>query len=188
MFYSIVRRIAALGIAAAALTACNADRSVVPPDQPTSRVSALTPASAAVQLYRDAATVPFSFVVYAGCANAGQGEVLQVSGELQYEGHWTTSQDGQRTHHALVERFTGVGIGWDTGESYDVAMREHSQGNITDGTDGIQDAGEDLEREQLTLTSRTTGLVIEITLTSKFVQTPNGDYVLDGWDAKSRCR
>ena len=188
MFHGIVRRVAALGIAAAALTACDSDRSVAPLNQASSRVSALSPATAAPQAYRDAGTVPYSFVVYAGCANGGQGEVLQVSGELQYKGHWTTSQDGQRTHHSVIERFTGVGIGWDTGEAYDVAMREHSQGNITDGADGIQDAGEDLDRTQLTLTSRTTGLVIDITLTGRFVETPNGEFVRDGWEAKARCR
>lgn len=188
MFHRIVRRIAALGVAAAAVTACDSARSVAPRNQQPPRVSAMTPASAAPQLYRDEATVPYSFVVYAGCANGGQGEVLQVAGELQYKGHWTTSQDGQRTHHALIERFTGVGVGWDTGEAYDVAMREHAQGNITDGTDGVQDAGEDLERTQFTLTGRATGLVIDITLTGRFVETPNGDFVLDGWTAKARCR
>ena len=153
MLHSIVRRIAALGIAAAAITACSSDRSFAPAKQSAACVSSLRPASAAPQLYREAGNVPFSFVVYAGCANGGQGEVLQVSGDLQYKGQWTTSQDGQRTHHTLIERFTGSAVGWDTGEAYDVAMREHSQGNITDGTDGIQDAGEELDRTQLSLTS-----------------------------------
>jgi hypothetical protein len=85
-------------------------------------------------------------------------------------------------------RFVGSAIGSDTNEEYDIATRELSQGNIAEGTDGILDSGEELQRAQLRLTSRATGAVIDIVLTMHFVETPTGEYVHDGWDARERCR
>jgi hypothetical protein len=188
MFPSILRRIAPLAIAVAALTACQPDLPVAPAGAVTAQLSALSATPTRAQISRADATVPFSFVVYTSCANNGNGEVLQANGELQYRGQWSTINDGQRHHDVVVERFVGSATGWETGETYDIATREHTQGNIAEGTDGIQDSGEDLTRIQMRLTSRATGLVIDIVLTSHFVETPNGDWVLDGWDAKSHCR
>ncbi|HKW45902.1 MAG TPA: hypothetical protein VJN70_00595 [Gemmatimonadaceae bacterium] len=188
MSHSILRQIASLAVAAATLAACKPDSPVAPFSRSTARVPSMSPTTFQRQMYREEATVPFSFVVYASCVNGGQGEVLQVNGDLQYKGHWITTNDGQRTHHALIEQFTGSAIGWDTGETYDVATREHSQGNIDYGTDGVLDSGEDFQRLQLSLTSRATGLLINIVLTGRFVETPNGDFVMDGWDARERCK
>ena len=187
MLNSILRRIAPLAIGLSALTACSSDAPLAPRSEPAARASALKTAPS-LDMSREQATVPFSFVVYTSCANGGQGEVLSANGQLQYQGHWSTSNDGQRHHSALVERFVGAAIGWETGEQYDIATREHSQSNIDEGTDGIQDSGEELQRTQLRLTSRTSGAVIDIVLTSHFVETPTGEFVLDGWDARSRCR
>lgn len=188
MFYGTLGRIVALAIAAATITACTADAPLAPRSEATARISKLAPITSVPQMYRDEATVPFSFVVYASCANAGQGEVLQASGELQYKGRWATSNDGQRHHHVVISRFTGSATGWESGEAYDVITRDLSQGNIAEGTDGIQDSGEELDRVQLRLTSRVTGAVIDIILTGRFVETAGGEFVLDGWDAKTGCR
>jgi len=71
---------------------------------------------------------------------------------------------------------------------YDAETHELSQDNTAEGTDGILDSGEQLQRVQLRLTSRATGAVIDIVLTMHFVETPNGEYVLGDWEGTSRCR
>src|SRR5262245_19937224 len=188
MFHNIVRRVAPLAIAVAALTACTVDSPLVPQRQSFASASTSSQTPSLDRMYRDEATVPFTFVLYAPCANAEQGEVLSASGQLQYQGHWTTSADGQRHHYALVERFIGTAIGGDTGDLYDIATREHSQGNTNDGTDGIQDSGEELQRVQMSLTNRATGVGMDITLVGRFVETGDGRWVFDDWTGKSRCR
>ena len=187
MLHRLFRRIAPLALAAAALAACTPDAPLAPLSDAPARVATFTPTASRAQISRERATVPFSFVVYASCANGGEGEVLQANGELEYSGRWFMSNDGQRHHGALVERFTGSAVGWDTGEAYDVTSREHSQDNISEGGDGIPDSGEQLERIQLRLTNRATGAVIDIVLSIHSVETPAGEWVRDGWEARTRC-
>jgi hypothetical protein len=177
---------ATLMIALATLAGCDAEP-LGPRSESPVRASAVTSAASANTIDRDAATVPFSFVVFASCANAGQGEVLQVSGELQYTGHWITTTQGQRQHYFLISTFTGSAVGWDSGEVYDVVTREISQGNNAYGNDGILDSGEELQRIRLRLTSRETGAAFELVLVGRVVQTPTGAFVLDGWDGTARC-
>ena len=181
-----LQQAATLVVALLTLAACDAQPTAPAAESPVVASAVTTTASANI-IYRDEATVPFSFVVYAPCANSGEGEVLQVSGDLEYRGHWITTTQGQRNHYLFVASFTGSAYGWETGEEYDVATREISQGNSTDGTDGIIDSGEELQRTRLLLTSRTTGAVFTIVLVGRFVQTPTGEYVLDGWDGTARC-
>ena len=69
--------------------------------------SAVSASASANTIDHSEATVPFSFVVFASCANGGEGEVLQVGGELQYKGHWITTTRGQRQHYVTVASFTG---------------------------------------------------------------------------------
>jgi hypothetical protein len=185
LLHDILRRVAPIAIAVAALSACNSDAPLAPERAPLARASATTPS---LEKSQEQATVPFSFVQYASCANGGQGELLWANGELSYRGQWATSNDGQRHHTVVNLRFVGSAIGTDTGEEYDVVTRELSQGNIAEGTDGILDSGEELQRTQLRLTSRATGAVIDIVLTMHFVETPTGEYVQDEWDARTRCR
>jgi hypothetical protein len=186
MLHLNLRYAATLVIAAATLAACDAEP-IAPHTQTLVRTSAVTTTASANTISRDDATVPFSFVVFAACANGGQGEVLQVNGNLQYKGHWITTTQGQRQHYVLVASFTGSGIGWDSGEEYDVVTREISQGNTAYGTDGIPDSGEELQRIALRLTSRETGATFDVVLVGRFVQTPTGEFVLDGWEARTRC-
>lgn len=190
MFHSILRRIAPLTIAAAAaiLTACSSEPTLAPQSAASAQVSALTPVARQNWISRQEGTVPFSFVVWAPCANGGEGEVLQANGELQYKGQWLTSQNDQRTHSNVISSFTGTATGWSTNDVYDVVTKEHVQGNITDGTDGILDSGEQLERIQLRLTNRATGAVMDIVLTGRFVQTATGEYVQSGFEGTARCR
>lgn len=182
----ILQRATTLVIGLVTLAACDAEP-LAPHADSAARASVVAVTTSANTIYRDDATVPFSFVVFTSCANGGQGEVLQVSGELQYAGHWITSTQGQRNHYFTVASFTGSAIGWDSGEAYDVVTRELTQGNTAYGTDGIVDSGEELQRIRLRLTSRATGAAIEIVLAGRFVQTPTGEFVLDGWDATTRC-
>jgi hypothetical protein len=149
--------------------------------------SAVSASASANTIDHSEATVPFSFVVFASCANGGEGEVLQVGGELQYKGHWITTTRGQRQHYVTVASFTGSAVGWDSGEAYDVVTREFSQGNSAYGNDGIFDSGEELQRTRLRMTSRVTGAVFEVVLAGRFVLTPTGAVVLDEWDATTRC-
>lgn len=175
-----------LAIALATLAGCDAEPLGPRAESPV-RASAATSTASANTIDRDEATVPFSFVVYASCANGGQGEVLQVSGELQYRGHWITTTQGERQHDVVIANFTGSAIGWDTGDVYDVVTREVSQSNNAYGNDGILDSGEELQRIQLRLTSRETGAVFDLVLVGRVVQTPTGEFVLDGWDGTARC-
>lgn len=173
-------------IALATLAACDAEPLAPRAESPVRASDFITTASGNV-ISRDDATVPFSFVQYTSCANGGQGEVLQVSGELQYTGHWITTTQGQRQHNVTIASFTGSAIGWESGEAYDVLTREVSQSNSDYGTDGILDSTEELQRIRLSLTSRATGATFEIVLVGRFVQTPAGAFVLDGWEATTRC-
>jgi len=186
LLHDMLRRLAPIAIAVAALSACNSDAPLAPELAPIARASATT--ASLDQKSREQATVPFSFVLYASCANGGQGEVLSATGELSYRGQWSTIKDGERHHSVVALRFVGLATGSDTGEEYDIVTRELSQDNIAEGTDGILDSGEQLQRTQLRLTSRATGAVIDIVLTMHFVETPTGEYVHDGWDARARCR
>ena len=186
MLKATLQYAATLVIALGTLAACDAEP-LVPRTESPVPAAAVTTAGSANTIYRDAATVPFSFGQYASCANGGLGEVLQVSGELQYTGHWITTTDGQRQHNFMLASFTGSAIGWDSGEAYDVVTRELSQVNNAYGTDGILDSGEELQRIALHATSRTTGTAFEVVLVGRFVQTPTGEFVLDGWDATTRC-
>ena len=179
-------RLALLVTALATLTACDAELAAPDPAAPAS-AAALAAGVAANTVHREENTVPFSFVVFASCANGGEGEVLQAHGELHYRGHWVTSDQGQRNHYVVVSRFLGTAVGWDSGEVYDIARRDLTQGNIDYGSDGIPDSGEELQRIRLQLTSRDTGATIDVVLVGRFVQTPAGEYVLDGWDGTARC-
>ena len=182
MFKTILQRAATFVIALASLAACDAAPLTAP------QASALPGEAAATTISRDAATVPYSFVVFASCVNGGDGEVLQVSGQLEYEGHWiTTTTHGERRHFITRASFTGLGTGWDSGDEYDVVSREFWQGNTDYGSDGIPDKSEDLQRLRLRATNRATGGVFEVVLVGRFVQTATGEFVLDGWEARARC-
>ena len=186
MLQATLRRAATLGIALATLTACDAAPLAPHADSPA-LLPAIVAAGSASTVYRDEGTVPFTFVVYASCANGGQGEVLQAIGALQYKGHSIISTNGQRTHYFALANFTGSAVGWDSGETYDIASREITQGNTDYGTDGNLDSMEEMQRFRLELTSRTTGAVIQVVLVGRYVQTATGEFVLDGWDGSSRC-
>jgi hypothetical protein len=173
-------------VALAKLAGCDA-QPLGPRVEPLARVSVVPSGASANTISRDEATVPFSFVVYASCANAGQGEVLQVSGQLQYTGHWITTTQGQRQHNVVIASFTGSAVGWETGDAYDVVTREVSQVNDAYGNDGILDSGEELQRVRLRLTSRETGATFDLVIVGRVVQTPTGEFVLDGWDGTARC-
>jgi len=186
MLQATLRRTATLVIALATLTACDAEPLAPHAESPT-RVSAVTAPGSANMIYRDEATVPFSFVVYVSCANGGQGEVLWASGEFHYRIHVITSTSGQRLHYAEVATFTGSAVGEESGEAYDVTTRELTAGNTAYGTDGILDSGEEQQRMLLDLTSRATGAVIQLVRVGRWVQTATGEFVVDGWDGPARC-
>jgi hypothetical protein len=173
-------------IALATLTACGSD-STGPRVEPPTEDSLITASVSSNAIDRENATVPYSFVVFASCANGGQGEVLQVSGEMRYSGHWLTSAEGRRVHSVVISSFTGSAVGWESGDVYDVETREIAQSNSNYGTDGIQDSGEDLQRIALSLTNRASGAIIAIVLVGRFVQTATGEFVLSGWDGTTRC-
>jgi hypothetical protein len=179
------RRATTLVVALAALAGCGAEPSAPHVTTPAAPVSV---PGVTNTLYRDDAPVPFSFVVYASCANGGQGEVLWASGALLSRGHWNTSASGERLHYADVATFTGSAVGEVSGETYDVATRELREGNAAYGTDGILDSGEERQHIRLELTSRATGAVIRVDLVGRYVQTATGEFVIDGWDATERCR
>lgn len=186
MFTRTLRYAATTIVALASLAAC-ADSPIAPVSPSAASIAGAAPNASNNVITRDAQTVQSSFVVYASCANGGQGEVLQVNGTLEYRGHWITTNNGRRQHNVNVSRFTGVATGWETGDVYDVAQRDKLQSNIDYGDDGIQDSGEQLERIRTRLTSRATGAVYDITLLGRFVETPNGDFVLNGWTGWARC-
>jgi hypothetical protein len=192
MFANTARRAAALTIAMTALTAlaaCDATPSG-PRSDALARPSAFAaPGSVAASAtpVRQGATVPFNFVQYASCANGGAGEVLGAVGQLTWQGTQVLSA-GERNHVAFISRFTGTAIGEESGETYDVQSRELYQGSLAYGDDGILDSGQQLQRIQLRFTSRATGMVIDIVLDVHFVETPTGQYVLDGWNGTARCR
>jgi hypothetical protein len=141
MLQITTRRATTLMIALAALSACDSD-STGPRVEAPVEASLIKASIQANAIDRGDATVPYSFVVFASCANGGEGEVLQVSGEMRYSGHWLTSKDGQRAHSVVVSSFTGSAVGWESGEVYDVETREIVQSNSDYGTDGIPDSGE----------------------------------------------
>ena len=186
MLQATLQRAAALVIALATLAGCDAEP-LAPHVATPALVPATTAASSTNMIYRNEATVPFVFVVYASCANGGRGEVLWASGELHYRVHTITSTSGQRLHYAEVATFTGSAVGEESGEAYDVATRELRAGNTDYGTDGILDSGEEQQRLRLALTSRVTGAVIQVVLVGRWVQTAIGEFVVDGWDGPARC-
>jgi hypothetical protein len=177
MIKPILQRTAAFVIGLITLAAC--DGEPVAPLRSSARTQNI--------IYRDAKTVPFSFVVYASCVNGGEGEVLQVNGDLTYSGHWITNTEGEQQHNAERATFAGTGTGWDTGDVYDVVTREFTQSNTAYGPDGIPDNGEQLRRVRLRAVQRVTGAVFELVLEGRFVQAANGEFVLSGWDGKARC-
>jgi len=183
------RSAAALTIALATLAACDAaptgprSETLAPPSALAGAGSVAT----SVTPVREGATVPFTFVQYASCANGGVGEVLQADGQLTYEGTRLVTV-GERYHYEFILSFTGTATGWDSGETYDIASREVDHGGMVYGDDGILDSGDLLQRVQLRLTSRTTGMVIDIVLAAHFVQAPTGEYVLDRSEGTARCR
>ena len=184
MLQATLRRAAALVIALATLAGCDAQ-----PLAPHAATPALGPAATAARspnIYRYDATVPFAFDVHSSCANGGQGEELGATGELHYRGHWITSASGQQAHYAEVVAFTGSAVGEESGEVYDIATRELSEGNIDYGTDGPH-PGEERQRMRLELTSRATGAVIRMVLEGRYVQTGTGEFVIYGSDATERC-
>ena len=189
MLGNTARRVAALTITLTVLAACEATPTG-PSSETLARPSAFaarSSAAASATPVRDGDTVPINFVQYASCANGGAGEVLGATGQLTYQGTRVTTV-GDRNHSAYIVRFTGTAIGEESGETYDVQTREHYQGSLAYGDDGILDSGQDLQRLQLRFTSRTTGMVIDIVLDVHFVETPTGQYVLDDWEGTARCR
>ena len=187
MFDITIKTIAALAMVAA-LSACDATPSAPIANAPLSAATTAASASASANIIsRDEATVPHNFVVYASCANGGQGEVLGAQGTLQYKGHWITTAKGTRQHNVINMSFTGTATGEDTGDVYDITTKEFSQTNISYGTDGIQDSGEELQRIRIQLRSRATGALIVIDLTGRFVQAANGEFILSGWTGTARC-
>jgi hypothetical protein len=187
MFDRTFRHAAALVFALASLTACDATPFAPQTAAPVRAASSVTTTPSGNIVTRDQKTVPYNFVVYTPCANAGQGEVVGVTGTLSYTGHWVTTTQGQRQHNMTISSFVGVGTGEDTGEQYDVLQRDLYQTNTDYGTDGIVDSEEQLQRFQLRLTSRLTGAVHNITIVGRFVQTATGEYVIEGWNGTARC-
>jgi len=189
MLGNTARRAAALTIALTLLAACDSMPTGPGFDTParTSTLTAAGSAAASAAPWREIATVPFTFGVYAPCANGGAGDVLSASGQLAYQGTRVVTAD-ERNHYAFLVKFTGTAIAESSGETYDIQSREVDQGSLAYGDDGILDSGEDFQRVQLRLTSRTTGEVIDIVLDVHFVETPTGEYVLGGWEGKARCR
>jgi len=184
MFQTTLQRAAALVVVLLTLAACDA-QPTAPSADSAMRASAVS--SNASSVYRTSGTLPTSFVVYASCANAGTGEVLQVSAQVEFWGQWVTNPRGERVHHVFNASYTGSAVGWDSGETYDVVSREFSQGTIDYGNDGIPDSGNEKQRVRVELTSRATGAVINIVLTSRFVQAATGEFVVDVSDATIRC-
>ena len=185
MLGNIARSAAALTIALSLLAACDAA-----PTDPVARAATLTAAgtaAASATPWREAATVPFTFGLYAPCANGGAGDVVDATGQLTYQGTRVVTA-GERNHYALLLSFTGTATAWESGETYDAQSREVDQGSMAYGDDGILDSGEDFQRLQVRLTGRTTGEVIDIVLHVHFVETPTGQYVLGDWEGTSRCR
>ena len=184
MLQATLRRAATLVIALATLAGCDAQ-----PLAPHAANPALVPATTAASstdVFRNEATVPFAFDVYSSCANGGQGEELGATGELRYRNHWIYSTSGQRVHYAEVATFTGSAVGEESGEVYDIATRELSEGNFADGTDGPHSA-EERQRMRLELTSRTSGAVIRVVLEGRYVETAMGEFVIYGADETERC-
>jgi hypothetical protein len=186
MFTTTFRRAATVMVALAALAACD-NSPVGPVAESIDRAASVSTPSGNI-ISHQSGTSPFSFVLYASCANGGQGEVLGAHGTLEFKGQFVTTSGGQRQHNAVVTRFTGVATGWDSGDVYDVVQRENIQSNIDYGSDGIPDSGEQGERVQVRLTNRATGGVIDVVLVGRFVQSANGEYVLSGWQGTARCR
>lgn len=186
MFKTTLRFAASITVALASLAAC--DAAPVAPVAPVTVVATTSASGNAANTYRIDATVPHSFVQYSGCANAGVGELLQVAGQLAFSGHWVTNSKGQRQHAITHANFSGVGTGWDTGDTYDFVTREFSQVNTNYGADGIQDSGEELDRIRLYATNRATRAGFEIQLIGRFLQTPTGEFKFDGWTGSERCK
>jgi hypothetical protein len=189
MLGNTARNAAALTIALALLAACDTSPSG-PGFETPARASTLTAAgsaSAAAAPFREIATVPFTFGLYAPCANGGAGEVVDATGQLTYQGTRVVTV-GDRNHYAFLVTFTGTATGSESGETYDAQSREVDQGSMAYGDDGILDSGEDFQRLQVRLTGRTTGEVIDIVLDVHFVETPTGQYVLGDWEGTARCR
>ena len=183
------RNAAALTIALTLLAACDAVPTG-PGSETLAQASALTSAGSAAASaapFREIATVPFTFGLYAPCANGGAGDVVYATGQLTYQGTRVVTA-GARNHYAFLVRFTGTAIAETSGETYDAQSREVDQGSMAYGDDGILDSGEDFQRLQVRLTGRTTGEVIDIVLDVHFVETPTGQYVLGDWEGKARCR
>ena len=185
MFDRAFRHAATLVLALATLAACDSTP-LAPRLAPPARVSANLSTPSGNIISRSGATVPFSFGMYVPCANAGQGDVMQVDGTLQYAGHWISIGE-QRQHNVVLTQFTGTATAWESGETYDALQREVSQSNIAYGNDGIPDSGEELQRIKVRLTNRASGAVFDVTLVGRFVQTATGEFVLSGWDGTARC-
>ena len=182
------RTVAALTITLATL-ACDAAPSA-PGAHSGARPSALAASGAAatsVIPVRQGATVPYTFGLYLPCANGGQGDWVDIDGQLTFQGTYLQTVN-DRAHHQLIQTFTGTATSEVTGETYDVRSREVDQGSQTYGDDGILDSGQDFQRLQVRLTNGTTGAVVDVVLSVHFVQNATGEWVLGGWEGTARCR
>jgi hypothetical protein len=172
-------------LALTGLGACDAELLLPVADAPATAEAA---AGKSNIVWRGESDYGYGFLVYASCANGGQGEALWASGQVHLEGVWGgNNPEHLRTHDHYIATFTGTAVGQTSQDVYDVTSRAISQQNDGYDAEWALESTEQVARERLRLTSRTTGNVIDLMLAGRWVQTPKGDWVVDTWEATARC-
>jgi hypothetical protein len=182
------RRAARAALSLLALTglgACDAELLLPAADAPATAEAAGAKSNI---VWRGENDYGYGFLVYASCANGGQGEALWASGQVHLQGLFGgNNPEHLRVHDQYVATFTGTAIGQTSQEIYDVTSRDISQSNEGYDADWALTSTEQVDHERIRLTSRTTGQVIDLMIAGRWVLTPTGVWVLDGWEATARC-
>lgn len=178
-----------LTLVASTLGACTLDQPVAPSPAAASGTPAYVAAAGSTDDgFRFDNRFPITVRVTSDCAAGGAGERLDISGEIHVRGHLYYTHGGTRRHSHLTGTFTGIAVGYTTGDVYDASSREHEQYSTKDGDDGIADAGTAHYRGRTTLVHRQTGAQIVAETTVRFVQAADGRILLDQAEVRETCR
>jgi hypothetical protein len=113
------------------LTACG-DPPVAPTSDAPNRVSLNASQSGAI---RDSGvdTYPYAWLAYVECARGGQGDLLQLSGEVVYRWHFVRTPGGNWTGGDIAVVHHGTAVSLTDGTVYRAPLTNHLTDNFVAG-------------------------------------------------------
>ena len=80
-------------------------------------------------------TLPFSSTLFVACANGGAGEMVALSGELEFTSHETVDSEGGTHERRMMRPSRVTGVGATSGLTYHgTGMSFMSEGQAADGS------------------------------------------------------